>query len=91
MFHHLTREINENPGNKKIAIHLEAKRIRTYTMFGYSYLQRIMETQYSKQTYRRTKNRRSIQSDRFRTVRRIYGFKTVLTYDQREIRGQLGR
>lgn len=53
--------------------------------------ERIIEARYSKQTYRRTKNRHGIQSGQFRTDRQIYGFKTVLTYDQREIRGQLDK
>lgn len=59
-------------------------------IFENSSLQQIMEARYSKQTYS-TNEKSSRHPERFRTDRRSYGFKTVLTYDQREIRGQLAQ
>lgn len=86
------RKTNKNLMKRKLRSTRKQRRQNVYShTFGNSSLQQIMEARYSKQTYRRTKNRRGSQSGRFRTDRRIYGFKTVLTYDQREIRGQLGR
>lgn len=88
MFLQLMRKANQT---EKLRFARKQRQQNIYThIFGNSSLQRIIEARYSKQTYRRTKNR-GIRSDRFRTDRQIYGFKTVLTYDQREIRGQLGR
>lgn len=64
----------------KTVIYPQAMSVKhPYVYFEIRPLQRIIEIRY----IREAKNRYSIQSDRSHTDRRIYGFKTVLTYYQR--------